>query len=110
MRIGAGFTLSSKLMYGLSSAALCMNFFFTNRGWWSIPVIIAVSASPVFSPSVWNVALSVCAVLSMGAIGLNLVSGMPHRFLPPVAITSAALSMLLGFFKYYLRQKREPQP
>jgi len=99
---------SSKLIYSLAGIVFCMSIFFINRGWWALTAILAVSASPVFEPNKWNVVLSICTVVSIGAFGFNLISGTAGAILSAIAVISASLSMVIGFFRYYLRRVARP--
>ena len=102
-------TVPSKIIYFIAVAVLCMNFFFTNRGWWSLTMILAVSASPVLLPNKWNIVLSICAAVSIGAVGFGMISGTAGTVLSGIAVTSATLSMALGFFRYIVR-RISPKP
>jgi hypothetical protein len=94
---------SSKAIYCLAGALLCMNFFLTNHRQWGLAGILAVSASPVFAPNKWNVLLSVCTVLSTGVVGFGLVSGPASRVLSVIAFSSAFATMVLAFSRYLLK-------
>jgi hypothetical protein len=60
-------------MLGLALLLVILNFFFVQRYWWSLPVLIAVSASPVFRPNRWHLMIATGAALAELSVGFSLV-------------------------------------